>query len=51
MSTPISEGSLSAQRILRALDVMWLRWALRKLDPTHREVPFVIQQLNARRPL
>ena len=37
--------------ILIALDVLYLRWALRKLDPLHREVPFIVQQLNTRRPL
>ena len=38
-------------RFLIAIDVLYLRWALRKLDPLHREVPFIVQQLNARRPL
>ena len=38
-------------RLIAALDVLYLRWALRSLPPLHREVPFVIQQLNARRPL
>lgn len=37
-------------RLLRALDVLYLKWSLRQMDPLHHEVPFVIQQLNARRP-
>lgn len=38
-------------RLTTFIDVLYLRWALRQMDPLHREVPFVIQQLNARRPL
>ena len=38
-------------RILRALDVLYLLWTLRQLDPLSRDVPEVFAQLNARRPL
>ena len=38
-------------RLLVAIDVLWLRWALRKLDPLSRDLPEVVAELNARRPL
>lgn len=38
-------------RLITFFDVLYLRWALRKLDPLSRDVPEVFAQLNARRPL
>jgi hypothetical protein len=51
VSAPISEGTLSAQRILRAIDVAYLRWALRSIHPLHPDVPLIVRMLNARRAL
>ena len=38
-------------RFLNFLDILHLRWALRGMDPTHPDLPLVIQRLNTRRPL
>jgi hypothetical protein len=38
-------------RLLQAIDTAWLQWALRSMHPLHPELPMVVRQLNASRPL
>ena len=38
-------------RLTAFIDVLYLTWTLRQLDPLSRDVPEVFAQLNARRPL
>jgi hypothetical protein len=33
------------------LDTLYLRWALRKMDPLHPDLPLIVQRLNVQRPL
>jgi hypothetical protein len=41
----------AAHRILRALDLAYLRWALRSIDPLHPDVPHILRQIAQRSPL
>jgi hypothetical protein len=38
-------------RALRALDLAYLRWALRSIHPLHPDVPFILRQIAHRSPL
>jgi hypothetical protein len=41
----------AAHRLLRALDLAYLRWALRSIDPSHPDVPHIVRAIANRSPL
>lgn len=41
----------AVSRLLRALDLAYLRWALRSIDPSHPEVAQILRQIAYRSPL
>jgi hypothetical protein len=41
----------AAHRLLRALDLAYLRWALRSIHPAHPDVPHILRQIAHRSPL
>ena len=43
--------SRAITNLLRALDLAYLRWALRSIHPLHPDVPHIVSQINLRRPL
>jgi hypothetical protein len=33
------------------IDTIYLRWALRRMNPLHADMPLIFQRLNVQRPL
>lgn len=40
--------SAAITRLVRALDLAYLRWALRSIHPLHPDVPFIVRQIAHR---
>lgn len=44
----IRATSIGISRLLRAIDLAYLRWALRSIDPMHPDVPYIVRQIASR---
>jgi hypothetical protein len=47
----IRATSSGISRLLRAIDLAYLRWALRSIDPMHPDVPHIVHAIAHRSPL
>ena len=43
--------SAAISNLVRALDLIYLRWALRSIHPMHPDVPHILRQIAYRSPL